>query len=250
MRCAACLGTAAVRAGAMGVLVLAVDCRLVDDARHSPATPASCPTRVVDAVGQHCYAEGLLCAPEYPCGIAQGTLTCTCTRGVFVCTDVTGNQLNPGDTPACPASKGDGGGVCPASESAALFSPCTTAQVRQTCRVPRAMRRRQPEVRRLHLRGRLHAVGRPEPRLSVRQLVLRRDGDAAGRRRSERRRHQRRQRRRGWLRRWGGGRRAGRVTQRATPCKTAANGVGPQRGPRSGCASARDFQRSRAPRLR
>jgi len=77
------------------------------------------------AVGAPCGSEGLVCSPEYPCGILQATATCTCTAGVFVCTDITGKALAEGGSPQCPAL--DASAACPATETIASLRACGNA---------------------------------------------------------------------------------------------------------------------------
>jgi hypothetical protein len=75
------------------------------------------------SVGASCSVEGLVCSPQYMCGITPATLTCVCTEGSFSCQDVTGKLLAQGAAPACPAAVA--GESCPASEARAQGQPCT-----------------------------------------------------------------------------------------------------------------------------
>jgi hypothetical protein len=96
----------------------------------SPDSPSSvaldadvvCPATVSGAETQVCGVEGLRCYPEYACGILSAIATCSCSRGRFLCTDVLGNALNPGDVPACPTPRDSG--ACPATRSAADLASC------------------------------------------------------------------------------------------------------------------------------
>ena len=84
---------------------------------------AICPASVADAVGAACAVEGLVCSPEYACGILPATASCTCVGGAFACTDVTGKPLAPGGEPACPATATSE--TCPATEVLANRHACT-----------------------------------------------------------------------------------------------------------------------------
>jgi hypothetical protein len=82
-----------------------------------------CPDGVDGTNGQGCGAEGLICYPQYSCGVLPAIATCVCSGGHFSCKDVTGHALNQGDSPACPpATTGE---TCPASEDTANLAPCT-----------------------------------------------------------------------------------------------------------------------------
>ena len=102
----------------------------------TPAVPtqpeATCPASVSAAIGAPCAAEGLVCAPEYECGIASAIATCTCTGGAFVCTDVTGKALNDGGNPECPAAAATE--TCPTTEALANLRACT--EIGLTCPYP------------------------------------------------------------------------------------------------------------------
>jgi hypothetical protein len=92
----------------------------------TPAVPtqpeATCPASVSEAMGAPC-PDGLVCSPEYACGILPATATCTCTGGSFVCTDVTGKALDDGGQPTCPAAAV--AETCPATETLASQHACT-----------------------------------------------------------------------------------------------------------------------------
>jgi hypothetical protein len=91
----------------------------------APAADAQavCPSTIVDAAGAGCAVEGLVCSPQYMCGITPATLTCVCTEGSFSCQDVTGKIVTSGTSPACPAATANES--CPTSEVLAEGMPCT-----------------------------------------------------------------------------------------------------------------------------
>ena len=84
---------------------------------------ATCSGSVADTVGAPCAASGLVCSPQYACGILPAIATCTCTGGAFACVDVTGKALAVGGSPACPAPSATE--VCPATEVLANQHACT-----------------------------------------------------------------------------------------------------------------------------
>ncbi len=92
----------------------------------TPAVPtqpeATCPASVAEALGAPC-SDGLVCSPEYACGILPAIATCTCTGGSFVCTDVTGKSLDDGGQLSCPAASATE--TCPATEALASQRACT-----------------------------------------------------------------------------------------------------------------------------
>jgi hypothetical protein len=106
----------------LGVAV-AAGCDSASPGATAPDADAVCPATVASAGGQPCGLEGLRCYPEYACGILSAIATCTCSRGHFSCTDVTGSALDADATPACPTPRD--GGACPATRSAADVASCT-----------------------------------------------------------------------------------------------------------------------------
>jgi hypothetical protein len=84
---------------------------------------AICPATVADVVGAACAVEGLVCFPQYACGILPAIASCTCAGGAFACTDVTGKSLAPGSALACPAPMASE--ACPATEMLANQHSCT-----------------------------------------------------------------------------------------------------------------------------
>ena len=96
----------------------------------SPGAPAPdadlvCPADVASAIGAPCD-PGLVCAPEYSCGIYTVTATCTCMGGHFACADRTGQALVAGTVPACPP-RADASASCPPTESTARTVNCSLA---------------------------------------------------------------------------------------------------------------------------
>jgi hypothetical protein len=81
-----------------------------------------CPATASATLGAPCASEGLTCAPEYSCDLVQTPLECTCTRGVFVCIDVTGAVVREGGAPSCPPAIDAG---CPDQERAASGAACS-----------------------------------------------------------------------------------------------------------------------------
>jgi hypothetical protein len=134
----ACLVCAAFVASSLG-LVASVGCG-GSTSSSSPADAApidddggQCPATVALTIGAPCAADGLQCAPAYPCGLVPVPLECTCDNGVFACTDVTGNAIAAGGTPACPPPPDAG---CPADEDSASLAPC--GEVGLLCAYPSA----------------------------------------------------------------------------------------------------------------
>jgi|HubBroStandDraft_6_1064221.scaffolds.fasta_scaffold41372_6 hypothetical protein len=85
-----------------------------------------CPSTVESAPGAACDVEGEVCYPQYPCGIAPGQATCTCTAGHFACVDQLGTSLHPdGAAPGCPATLATP--ACPASMTQANLTACSQA---------------------------------------------------------------------------------------------------------------------------
>jgi hypothetical protein len=85
---------------------------------------AICPDTVAGAVGASCEVEGLVCSPQYTCGVVEVTARCVCTAGAFVCNDVTDAALtSPDATPVCP-QRGDAE-ACPLLERSASLAACT-----------------------------------------------------------------------------------------------------------------------------
>ncbi|MDP8999793.1 MAG: hypothetical protein M3O46_06755 [Myxococcota bacterium] len=108
----------------------------------SKATPAAmqadvqvgCPATLPETIGVACVGDGRTCGPEYTCGVLRVSLLCVCTGGVFECTDGTGNKVDAGTVPACPASPHPD--VCPASERNANLASCNEQGL--TCAYPSA----------------------------------------------------------------------------------------------------------------
>jgi hypothetical protein len=90
-----------------------------------PEDHAVCPSSVIGAMGSACDVEGLLCYPEYTCGIAPVIATCQCAGGQFACVDTLGNPLLEDAAPACPASLPTP--ACPATMTLASNTACTQA---------------------------------------------------------------------------------------------------------------------------
>jgi hypothetical protein len=96
---------------------------------------ALCPAALSEAIGAPCATEGLSCSPQYLCGIAPATATCTCASGVFACVDVTGAAIEGSDAePACP-SRADAQ-ACPATEHLATNAACTETGLVCTYKAP------------------------------------------------------------------------------------------------------------------
>lgn len=95
----------------------------------SPSTPtpdaeAVCPDTLAATLDARCEVEGLVCSPQYPCGVLAGIAHCVCTAGAFACTDLEDAAIEgPDATPACPAAPD--AEACPAIESKAAMQPCT-----------------------------------------------------------------------------------------------------------------------------
>jgi len=75
---------------------------------------AVCPSFPKDAVGKPCAPEGYSCAVGYLCpGEVWQQAHCSCTKGVYACTDSTGNDIAAGTDPMCstvnPPSENCGG---------------------------------------------------------------------------------------------------------------------------------------------
>ncbi|HEX3345009.1 MAG TPA: hypothetical protein VHS09_10580 [Polyangiaceae bacterium] len=118
-------GVAAAAGGSAG-------CSSSSAAPTSPEPATFCPATIDDTVGATCNAEGVVCSPTFPCGIATVTVACTCMLGTFQCVDGMGNPFTAGETPVC----GDAGGplaACPATEGAASIGSCTRPQSGQQC---------------------------------------------------------------------------------------------------------------------
>jgi hypothetical protein len=99
----------------------------------SNETAEQCPATAAATLGGRCASEGLMCAPEYSCDLVQTPLECTCTRGIFVCVDVTGATVPEGGTPGCPAPSDAG---CPPDEPSATGAACS--DVGFACEYPSA----------------------------------------------------------------------------------------------------------------
>ncbi len=92
----------------------------------SPEDEEVCPSTVKSAAGGACHVEGEVCYPQYPCGIAPGQATCTCTAGHFACVDQLGATLRPdGGAPGCPAPVATL--TCPANMTQASGTACGQA---------------------------------------------------------------------------------------------------------------------------
>jgi hypothetical protein len=89
-----------------------------------------CPSTVDEAIGAACDVEGLLCYPEYACGIAPATATCRCSGGHFACQDLLDAALGPDATPGCPPPAPTPP-TCPATMTLANGTACSQAGV--TC---------------------------------------------------------------------------------------------------------------------
>jgi hypothetical protein len=90
---------------------------------------AVCPESLSAAIGVACTTDGLACPLQYPCGIVPAIATCTCTGGVFACTDVVGRSLDDGGSPRCPPPLVQG--ACPSTEAIASQHVCN--EVLLTC---------------------------------------------------------------------------------------------------------------------
>ena len=97
------------------------------------AEPAVCPSTPEDTVGKHCGVEGLVCGPQYACGIAQVSLYCVCTRGTFQCRNGENGAVDADATLPCNAGT-KAPGPCPPSEAVANMVACGT--VGQICAYP------------------------------------------------------------------------------------------------------------------
>jgi len=99
---------------------------------------------VAQGEGVACGVEGLVCYPQYPCGVTPGIATCTCTGGFFACVDTTGQSLEDGAAPRCTANGGTEAcpsgkvcppmATCPATEAFARVQKCT--EVNLMCAYP------------------------------------------------------------------------------------------------------------------
>ncbi|MGA7119917.1 MAG: hypothetical protein WBY94_07470 [Polyangiaceae bacterium] len=103
------------------------------DAGNIATDAGQCPASLGGTVGVSCQAEGLFCAPTYTCDLIQIPLLCTCTKGLFVCTDGVGNAVDAGETPGCPAPAA---ASCPLSENSATMAACS--QIGLICPYPSA----------------------------------------------------------------------------------------------------------------
>jgi hypothetical protein len=95
----------------------------------SPVAPldaeaAVCPPTPEDTVGKPCGNEGLVCGPQYSCGITQASLYCVCTGDTFQCRDGENRTVAPGATLPCDAVASTPA-PCPASEAAAGVAACS-----------------------------------------------------------------------------------------------------------------------------
>jgi len=109
---------------AAGLVSLVLGCTSSAANQSVPAdAEAICPTSLSAAMGASCATEGLVCSPEYPCGILPAIATCTCTAGAFACTDVTGKTVDEGGSPECPAPAASQ--TCPATETLANLHACS-----------------------------------------------------------------------------------------------------------------------------
>ncbi len=85
---------------------------------------AICPNTLTETLGAPCTVEGLVCSPQYSCGIALGIARCVCTSGNFACSDLEDAALEgPDAAPSCPPTKAPD--KCPVSEQAANLAACT-----------------------------------------------------------------------------------------------------------------------------
>jgi hypothetical protein len=90
----------------------------------SPDAQAVCPSSVSETAGAACTVQGLVCAPQYACGVTFGIAHCVCVAGAFECTDLTDASISGTDVaPSCPKAKP--AEHCPATESAASLAACT-----------------------------------------------------------------------------------------------------------------------------
>jgi len=87
-----------------------------------------CPSTVDEAIGAACDVEGLLCYPEYACGIAPAIATCRCSGGHFACQDLLDAALDPDATPGCPPPTPTPP-TCPATMTQANGTACSQAGV-------------------------------------------------------------------------------------------------------------------------
>ena len=123
----------ALRAAVVGALLGAVGA--CGSSNAPPATPgdaesAVCPTTPEDTVGRPCGVEGLVCGPQYACGIAQVSLYCVCTRGTFLCRNGENGTVDADATLPCNAGT-SAPGPCPPSEAVANRVAC--GMVGQIC---------------------------------------------------------------------------------------------------------------------
>jgi hypothetical protein len=87
---------------------------------------AVCPTTVASAMGEACDVDGLVCYPQYTCGVTLGQATCQCTSGHFACVDQLGAALVRDASPGCPAPPPNPL-ACPATMTLANLTACTQA---------------------------------------------------------------------------------------------------------------------------
>jgi hypothetical protein len=93
-------------------------------ASEGPDAEAVCPDTLSAAIGAACMVDGLVCSPQYACGIALATAHCACTAGFFVCNDVEDAALTtPDAAPGCPEPPD--AEACPKTEELASLAPCT-----------------------------------------------------------------------------------------------------------------------------
>jgi len=110
-------------AGAVVAGASSSDCKSSQPTGDPPDAATVCPATPEDTIGRACAVEGMQCAPEYTCGETQAAVYCTCTGGVFKCTDGHLDELDAGDVPSCPPRGGRV--VCPATEATASGAGCS-----------------------------------------------------------------------------------------------------------------------------
>ena len=94
------------------------------------AESAFCPATPQDTVGKPCNLEGLVCGPQYACGITQVPLYCVCAGGIFQCRNGENGAVEAGAALSCNAGS-SAPGPCPASEAVANMASC--GMVGQIC---------------------------------------------------------------------------------------------------------------------
>jgi hypothetical protein len=118
------------------LLLLAVEgCSSPSSPAASPDAQAVCPATGAETAGAACTVEGLVCSPQYACGVTFGIAHCVCSSGKFACTDLTDAALTgPASIPACPSAAH--AQRCPATESAANLAACTEQGLDCSYRAP------------------------------------------------------------------------------------------------------------------